>query len=91
MAVIDHQKDPDARLDWIFDWNDWLGEGETISTSEFFASVGIVIDATDETTKTATAWLTGGTAGQVYELTNRITSTDGRIDDRTITIRCTER
>lgn len=91
MAAVDHKKDPDAVLDWVWDWNEWLDEGETIVTSEFITTVGLVIDSTGNTTKTATVWLSGGTAGQVYQVTNRITSTGGRTDDRSITIRVTER
>ena len=91
MAVLDHKKDPDAVLDWVWDWNEWLDDGETIVTSTFLTSVGIVVDSTSNTTKTATVWLSGGTAGQVYQVTNRITTNAGRTDDRSITIRVTER
>lgn len=91
MAATDHKKDPDAVLDWVWDWNEYLDDGETISTSTFIASVGITIDSTSNTTKTATVWLSGGTEGQVYQVTNRIESSAGRIDDRSITIRVTER
>ena len=91
MSIADRQKDPDARLEWVWDWNEWLDEGETITASEFFATVGLVIDSDSNTTKTATVWLTGGTAGQVYQVTNRITTSTGRIDDRSITIRVVER
>jgi hypothetical protein len=91
MASQDHKKDPDAVLDWVWDWNEWLDEGETIVTSQFITTVGLVIDSIGNTTKTATVWLSGGTAGQVYQVTNRITTTSGRTDDRSITIRVTER
>jgi hypothetical protein len=91
MAVLDHKKDPDAILDWVWDWNEWLYDGETIVSSQFIATVGLTIDDTSNTTKTATVWLSGGTAGQVYQVTNRITTSVGRTDDRSITIRVTER
>jgi hypothetical protein len=92
MAVFkDHKKDPDATLDWIFDWNLWLGPFEEITNSEFIVDPGITITAEGHTLKTATVWLTGGTEGQVYRVTNRITTTDGRIDDRSFTLRCTNR
>lgn len=95
MAVFkDHKKDPDATLDWIFDWNDWLGESETIASVEFILDPGISIDPVKgftKTTKTATVWLTGGTEGQVYRVTCRVTTNEGRIDDRSFTLRCTNR
>src|SRR5690606_1449489 len=44
MAVFkDHKKDPDATLDWIFDWNEWLGATETIVNSEFIVDPGITV------------------------------------------------
>lgn len=91
MAAVDHKKDPDAVLDWVWDWNEWLDEGEVIETSTFIASVGITVDSNSNTTRTATVWLSGGTAGQVYQVTNRITTSSGRTDDRSITIRVAER
>lgn len=95
MAVFkDHKKDPDATLDWIFDWNDWLTEAETISSSSFILDPGISIDpvkGNSNTTKTTVVWLTGGTEGQVYRVTNRITTSEGRTDDRSFTLRCTNR
>jgi hypothetical protein len=92
MAVFkDHKKDPDAVLDWIFDWNDWLAESETISSSSFIVDPGITVDSNSNTTKTAKVWLSGGTEGQVYRVTCRITSSEGRTDDRSFTLRCTNR
>lgn len=92
MAIFkDHKKDPDATLDWIFDWTPWLGEFETITDAIFITDPGIVVTAYAHTSKTATVWLSGGTEGQVYRVTNRVTTTDGRIDDRSFTLRCTQR
>jgi hypothetical protein len=92
MAVFkDHKKDPDATLDWIFDWNLWLGETETISEVEFVVDPGITVTNSGHTQKTATVWLSGGTEGQVYRVTCRITTDEGRIDDRSFTLRCTNR
>lgn len=92
MAVFkDHKKDPDATLDWIFDWNLWLGETETISAAEFIVDPGITVENSSNTQKTATVWLSGGTEGQVYRITCRVTTNEGRIDDRSFTLRCTNR
>jgi hypothetical protein len=92
MAVFkDHKKDPDATLDWIFDWNLWLGATETIASAEFIVDPGITIEDSTNTTKTATVWLSGGTEGQVYRITCRVTTNEGRIDDRSFTLRCTNR
>lgn len=92
MAVFkDHKKDPDAVLDWVFDWNKWLSEFETITVSLFIVDPGITVNSSTHTTKTATVWLAGGTEGQVYRVTCRVTTTEGRTDDRSFTLRCTNR
>jgi len=87
----DWTKDPDAKLDWIFDWSSWLAPGETISTSEFIVSAGLTVTASSNTTISATVWLSGGQTGQVYQVTNRITTSQDRIDDRSIRIRVVNR
>ena len=87
----DWTKDPDAKLDWIFDWSSWLQPGETISTSEFIVSAGLTVTASSNTTISATVWLSGGQTGQVYQVTNRITTNQDRIDDRSIRIRVVNR
>jgi len=84
-------KDPDAVLDYTRSWADWLADGETISTSTWIAESGITVDSDTNDTTTATVWLSGGTAGEDYELTNRITTSASRTDDRTFRIQVRQR
>lgn len=85
-------KDPDAVLDYSFDWDDgYLAAGETISTSTMIATTGITIDDDTNDTTTATVWLSGGTVGEDYTVTNRITTSASRTDDRSIRIRVVEK
>lgn len=83
--------DSDAVLDFAWDWSQWLGNLETISSSTVTASPGITVNSTSNTTDKVTVWLSGGTAGQPYTVANRITTNQGRTDERTITIRVTNR
>ena len=84
--------DPDAKLDYGCDWSDWLPEGKTITNSEWFITpAGPTKSAQTNSTTAATVWVEGCEAGTVYTLTNRITDSDGRVDDRSITLVCTER
>jgi hypothetical protein len=81
-------KDDDATLDYAIDWGEWLGS-DTISQSTWEAEEGITI-ATDpapssDGTRT-TVWLSGGTVGESYDVTNHIVTAAGREDDRTIRI-----
>lgn len=84
-------KDPDAVLDYVWDWADWLAPGETISTSDFIVSAGLDLQSEGNSTNTATAWLAGGTQGTSYLVTNRIVTSAGRTDDRSMTIRVKNR
>lgn len=83
MAYI---KDPDAILDYSINWSSWLVTGDTITTSTWTAEDGITIDDDSNTTTATTVWLSGGTVGESYSVTNHIVTEDGREDDRTITI-----
>lgn len=79
-------KDPDATLDYTYDWSAWLGT-DTIITSIWQVPAGLTQPYPDESTDTtATIWLAGGNVGESYPVLNRITTAEGRIDDRTMNI-----
>lgn len=82
--------DPDAVLDYEIDWSAWLGT-DTISSSTWTVPSGLTEDSSTNTTTTATIWLSGGTAGTRYEVTNHIVTAGGREEDRTIQIVVRER
>lgn len=85
-------KDPHAVLPYGFDWTEWLETGDAIAsatwtvTSPSDDAAPIVVDSDSETDTVATAVLSGGTAGNTYYLTCRITTDNGYIDDRTLTV-----
>lgn len=79
-------KDPSAVLDYGFDWSNCLESGETISDSIWTVPAGITEDS-DEIGSTSTKiWLSGGTAGTSYTIANKITTTEGRTDERSFQI-----
>lgn len=85
-------KDPQAVLDYSVDWTKWLDEvGDTIATSTWIVPTGLTKVTETNTTKLATVWLSGGTEGTNYTVTNRITTAAARTDDRSITLRVRER
>lgn len=85
-------KDPDAVLDYRFDWSAWLATGETISTSIFvIAPTGLTAASNTHDGTSSTVWLTGGVAGTDYVVTNRVTTSAARTDDRSIRVRVTDR
>jgi len=83
-------KDPNAVLDYTWDWSDWL-DADTISSSSTTVETGLTEDSESHTTTTVTVWLSGGTPGEDYEVTNRIVTAGGRTEDRTIVILVRER
>jgi hypothetical protein len=80
------RKDPDALLDYEFDWGAWLPPGDTIAAITMTADAGIVVESSTFTDTTATVWLSGGTELEIYTITNHITTADGREEDMTIEI-----
>ena len=84
-------KDPDAVLDYSVEWSKWLA-GDQLQTSAWFVSDPALQAANDSNTTTrTTAWLAGGVAGQSYTVTNRITTSGGRTDERSFVIQAQKR
>jgi hypothetical protein len=84
-------KDPDAVLDYVFDWSNWLSSGEALSDAAFTVETGLTKDSESNTTASATVWLSGGTVGERYTVQCRVTTDQGRTDDRTALIRVANR
>lgn len=78
-------KDPDAVLDYTFDWSSWLQGGETISSQTIDADDGITVDSTSANDTGVTVWLSGGTVGERYKVRCEITTSGSRTDERTMT------
>jgi len=81
-------KDPDEFLDYEVDWSDRLEEGETIIASAFTVQTGSVVKTTETlATPVATVWLSGGAEGETCVITNRVTTSAGRIYDESVRLR----
>lgn len=87
-------KDPDSRVDYAVDWRGYL-DGQIIAASGWSVSPdqagGVTIEAESFDLERAAATLSGGVPGQIYAVANRVTLSDGSIDERTITVRVEER
>jgi hypothetical protein len=84
-------KDPDAILDYGFNWTNWLADGEKLFSSAWTVPTGITKETESHTDYASMVWLSGGTAGVTYEVINHIVTDSGREDDRTIKIKVQER
>lgn len=83
-------KDPNEVLDYQIDWSARLGS-DTISTSTWTVPSGITQTTSSSTSTTTTIWLSGGTTGTKYTLTNEITTTGGRTMDESVRIRLVDK
>jgi len=89
-------KDPDATLDFGFDWNnadegEWLESGETITSYTLTVGTGLTNESDSESGGIVTVWLSGGDEGEWYEVACKITTSAGRTDERTMKIKVIER
>jgi hypothetical protein len=89
-------KDSDGVLDFEFNWVDhpdgpWLSASELITSHTITASPGITVDSSTDDGEKVTVWLSGGTAGVPYTVACKITTNQGRTDERTMTIRVQNR
>lgn len=89
------EKDPNAVLDYGFDWSKYLAplEGDVITDVEFILEAtlaeGPLGFSHDDTT--ATVWVQGGEVSKTLRVTCRITTAAGRIDDRSVFLKIVER
>jgi len=91
MVLQNFDKDPDAVLDYAFNWTDWLESGETITSRVVTVSTGLTKNSDSESAGVVTIWLSGGTHGVDYLVACKITTSSSRIDERTANIRCRQR
>jgi hypothetical protein len=93
MVIQEFCKDPDAQLDFSVDWTAWLA-GDIITSSSWTVDGAGVVMAFPAPTFSATittAWMSGGTAGQLCHLTNTIFTNGQRKDQRTLAIKIVEK
>lgn len=85
------EKDPEAELDYTIDWTDWMVPNDEISTSTWsfqtFAGDAAPLTEYDSSYINAvsdrtTVYISGGTSGRSYRVTNTITTVSGLTDQR---------
>lgn len=92
-------KDPDAELDYIENWTEWLD-----SVGDNIASATVAATGSDPASnavvyqqiingKSVVAWVRGGVAGETVALRYRVTTTNvpPRTDDRTVYLKIKDR
>lgn len=88
-------KDPDARVDYQFDWGEAYLAAQMIVMAEWSVTPtepgGISILAESHDLLSCAATLSGGVAGSTYRVTNRVTMSDGQVDERSLIVRVEQR
>ena len=82
----------DYRLEWdlrIMIDGVMTDVGDTVTGSTWVVETGITKDSYTRTTDSTTIWLSGGTAGVEYTLTNRVTTGQGRTYEQSILVNVT--
>jgi len=84
-AFID--KDTEAVLDYSVDWSNWMPAGDSVNTSTFTVTAisgdtdALTVNSSAISTNVCTAVLSGGTAGNIYTVNNKIV-TNNSITER---------
>lgn len=87
-------KDADSRIDHSVDWAAYLAGQSIIASAWSVAPVeagGLVVEASAFEAARTSVRVSGGVVGRLYRLTNRVTLSDGQVDERSVTFRVEER
>ena len=83
-------KTPSSTLDYTINYDAYLNANQTIQTSTWAIPSALTEESSSFTESTCTIFLSGGSIGKKYQVTNTITYIDGesvtRTDSRQITI-----
>lgn len=88
------EKDVEATMDFSTDWNEWLDRSQdAVNSYQVILPLNssLALLRTSQIGGLITAWFGGGDVGKREPVTFRITTVNGRRDDRTIYIRITKR
>lgn len=85
------EKDPNALLDYHFDWGAWLTDvADAIDTYAFTVNNGAAVTAATRNGGIVTVWVSGGDIGTTVQVTSHITTTAGREDERSCFLKIKE-
>ena len=91
------EKDPYAVLDYSLDWTNWMPTGDTISSITVTAQTitgdasALAIDSSSNTNYIVTATISGGTAGNIYNVEYKMITANGLRDSRNFRIKVLDR
>lgn len=86
MEQKDYPLDPAERLDFVWDWAKALDNEDTIAQSEFTSSAGVTTELPTMALTFTRVWVKDAQPG-LQRVTNKITTAQGRVFRRSLTIR----
>lgn len=87
MTLATFKKQPSETQDYDIDFTEYLADlGDTASSHVVIADAGITINTSTLTAGVVKVWVAGGTDGQKYKITARITTAGTRVREAEITI-----
>lgn len=78
--------DPDATINYPFDWSAWLEDGETITASTWIPDPGITVVTSGFTSTSTTVKASVSVSSGIQKAINRITTSTGEVQDKTLTL-----
>lgn len=79
---------PGDTVDYGFDYSSRLATSETVSSSSWTATTGITLSSPAYASTETSVVASGGTRGELYYLTNTITTSLSRVFHRVIVLSC---
>lgn len=87
-------KDSEAQLAYVFDWSEWLPDGDTLASVDYTVAarrndptpITIVSSGLADSNTDSYVELSGGQADKTYIVTAKITTTDGLVDRRSFRV-----
>jgi hypothetical protein len=93
--MAEYLKDPQSALRYAVDWTAHYLLTDSIAASSWSVfpeeAGGLTIDQEALTGNIASAVFSGGVAGHVYRITNKVTLASAQVDERQLTIRIGDR
>jgi len=89
--VSTYLHDPDAVLDYQVDWSAWLADAETITSYTITVTGTVTVDSDTNDDTSVTVWLSGAADDGRPTVACRITTNQGRTDERTFDLAVRDR
>jgi hypothetical protein len=89
-TTVRDNKDSNAKLDYLFTWQDWLGSAIISSASVSDASGDLIITAPTVASTNVQVVISGGTEGKTYDVVNRVLTDTGLIEDKVLQLTITD-